>query len=177
MLNADRFLPVDDTLIPLGDPKPVKDTAMDFTTAKKIGLDMAKVEGGYDHCFILNKKSDELSLVGRATESTSGRVMEISTTQPAVQLYCGNFLDGSITTEGKSYEKHYGFLPRNATLSRFAEPARVSDDRPEAGRNVQAHDGLQVRRAEVVSAAQTLASLPSGAKHGRVRAVRSGPSG
>ena len=109
MLNADRFLPVDDTLIPLGDPKPVKGTAMDFTTPKRIGVDMANVEGGYDHCFVLNKKGEEMSLVARVTEPTSGRLMEVTTTQPAVQLYCGNFLDGSITADGKTYEKHYGF--------------------------------------------------------------------
>ena len=109
MLQADRFLPVDDTLIPLGDPKAVKGTAMDFTAPKKIGRDMAQVEGGYDHCYILNKKNGELSLAARATEAASGRVMEVFTTQPAVQLYCGNFLDGSVSGGGKAYEKHFGF--------------------------------------------------------------------
>jgi aldose 1-epimerase len=107
-LNADRFLPVDDTLIPLGELKAVKGTAMDFTTAKKVGADMAKVEGGYDHCYILVRKDDGLSLAAKVVEPTSGRVMEVYTTQPAIQFYGGNFLDGSITTGGKAIEKHYG---------------------------------------------------------------------
>ena len=108
LINADRYLPVDDTLIPLGDPKSVQGP-MDFTTAKKIGRDMANVEGGYDHCYVLNKKADELSLVARATEPTSGRVMEIFTTQPAVQFYGGNFLNGTVSAGGKVYKKHFGF--------------------------------------------------------------------
>ena len=108
-LNADRFLPVDDTLIPLGDPKPVRGTAMDFNTAKTIGKEIEKVEGGYDHCYVLNKKGDELSLAARVYEPTSGRAMEVFTTQPAVQFYTGNFLDGTVTGGGKAYQKHFGF--------------------------------------------------------------------
>ena len=96
MLNADRFLPVDSTLIPLGRLDPVKGTAMDFTAPKPIGRDMAQVEGGYDHCYVLSRKGDGLSLAARVTEPTSGRVMEVYTTQPAIQFYTGNFLDGTI---------------------------------------------------------------------------------
>ena len=111
LLNADRFLAVDDTLIPLpGEPKPVKDTAMDFNKPKKIGAEIQKVEGGYDHCYVLNRKpGEEMALVARVSEPASGRVMEIRTTEPAVQFYTGNFLDGSIKAGGKTYEKHYGF--------------------------------------------------------------------
>ncbi|MGA2619728.1 MAG: galactose-1-epimerase [Thermoguttaceae bacterium] len=108
LLEADRFLPVDDTLIPLGEPKPVRGTGMDFTTAKPLGRDMAQVEGGYDHCYVLNKKGDELALAARVSEPTRGRVMEVYTTQPGIQLYVGNFLDGSITVGGKPCEKHFG---------------------------------------------------------------------
>jgi len=108
MINADRFLPVDDTLIPLGRPKAVKGTAMDFTSPKPIGRDMARVEGGYDHCYLLNKKDFEMSLCARVVEPGSGRVMEVSTTQPAVQFYGGNFLDGSVSADGKPYQRHYG---------------------------------------------------------------------
>jgi len=108
-LNADRFLPVDSTLIPLGELKPVKGTAMDFTSPKAIGKDMAQVEGGYDHCYVLSRKDDGLSLAARVTEPTSGRAMEIFTTQPAIQFYGGNFLDGTIRGGGKTYEKHNGF--------------------------------------------------------------------
>ena len=108
-LNADRYLDVDATLIPLGAAKPVRGTPMDFTTTKTIGRDLAKVDGGYDHCYVLNKQGAELSLMARALEPTSGRTMEAYTTEPAVQFYGGNFLDGTITAGGKSYKKHYGF--------------------------------------------------------------------
>ena len=107
-LNADRFLPVDATLIPLGRLDPVKGTAMDFTSPKPVGRDMPQVEGGYDHCYVLSRHGDGLSLAARVTEPASGRVMEVYTTQPAIQFYCGNFLDGTIRAGGKTYAKHYG---------------------------------------------------------------------
>ena len=110
MLHADRFLPVDDGLIPLGRLDPVKGTPMDFTEPKTIGARIAQVDGGYDHCYVLNKKEGEkLSLAARVVEPKSGRVMEIRTTQPAIQLYTGNFLDGTVTGGGVAYEKHYAF--------------------------------------------------------------------
>jgi aldose 1-epimerase len=108
-INADRFLPVDSTLIPLGEAKPVEGTAMDFTSPKTMGRDMGEVEGGYDHCYVLTRKGDDLSLAARVVEPASGRVMEIYTTQPAIQFYGGNFLDGTIRGGGKTYQKHYGF--------------------------------------------------------------------
>jgi len=108
MLNADRFLPVDDTLIPLGRLDAVKGTPMDFTSPKAIGKDMAQVEGGYDHCYVLICKNHGLNLAARVAEPTGGRVMEVYTTQPAVQFYCGNFLDGTIHADGKTYDKHFG---------------------------------------------------------------------
>jgi len=109
MLNADRYLTVEETLIPLGRVDAVKGTPMDFTSPKAIGKDMAQVEGGYDHCYVLVRKGDGLSLAARVTEPTSGRVMEVYTTQPAVQFYGGNFLDGTIHAGGKTYDKHFGF--------------------------------------------------------------------
>jgi aldose 1-epimerase len=108
MLNAERYLPVDTGLIPLGEPKPVKDTPMDFTQPKTIGSRIAQVEGGYDHCYVLNEQEDEkLTLAARLFEPKSGRVMEIHTTQPAIQLYTGNFLDGTVSGGGVAYQKHY----------------------------------------------------------------------
>ncbi len=107
MINADRVLPVDSTLIPLGRLDAVQGTAFDFTTPKPIGRDMAQVEGGYDHCYVLKREGEGLSLAARVTEPTSGRVMEVYTTQPAVQFYGGNFLDGTITADGKAYGKHF----------------------------------------------------------------------
>lgn len=113
-INADRILPVDNTLIPTGKLDPVKGTVYDFTKPKPIGKDMppfdlAKNEGGYDHCYVLNRNGSGMELAAHVVEPTSGRVMEVFTTQPAVQFYVGNYLDGSISGGGKAYKKHYGF--------------------------------------------------------------------
>jgi len=109
-INADRYLPVDDTLIPLGRLDPVHGTPMDFTTPQTIGSRIAQVKGGYDHCYVLVKKvGEELSLAARAEDPKTGRWMEVYTTQPAVQFYTGNFLDGKLQAHGAVYRKHYGF--------------------------------------------------------------------
>lgn len=110
VLNADRYTPVDKGLIPTGEIKLVKGTPMDFTIPQPIGARIAEVEGGYDHNYVLNNTNDSMVLAARVFEPTSGRVMEIYTTEPGVQFYSGNFLDGSITGKsGKVYYKHYGF--------------------------------------------------------------------
>lgn len=107
-LNADRFLPVDKGLIPTGELRPVVGNVFDFTKPTVIGKGINEVKdeqinlgGGYDHAWILNKKEDnELSLAATVLEKTSGRKMEVMTTEPAIQFYTGNFLDGSITGKG-----------------------------------------------------------------------------
>ncbi len=110
MLQADRYLPVDDGLIPLGELAGVTGTPMDFTKPKTIGSRIAQVEGGYDHCYVLNKEeAGGMSLAARVVEPASGRVMEIYTTQPGIQLYTGNFLDGTLTVAGAPCRKHYAF--------------------------------------------------------------------
>jgi len=111
MLNADRYLPVDDGLIPTGELKAVKGTPMSFVESQTIGSRIGEVKGGYDHCYALNKTQGNagLSLVARVVDPGSGRVMEIFTTQPGVQFYSGNFLDGTIGAGGKKYGKHFGF--------------------------------------------------------------------
>ena len=111
MLQRRRYLAVDEGLIPIGEPRPVKDTPMDFTRPMTIGARIDKVAGGYDHCYVLDKpKGDNsLSLAARASEPTSGRTLEIYTTQLAIQFYTGNFLDGTITAGGKTHNKHFGF--------------------------------------------------------------------
>lgn len=113
MLNADRYLPVDAQLIPTGELKSVRGTPMDFTKPVEIGSRMDQVPGepnGYDHCFVINQESPgKLTLAARVKEPTSGRVMEIHTTEPAIQLYTGNFLDGSIRSRGAQYEQHHAF--------------------------------------------------------------------
>jgi len=111
MLNADGYLPVDNGLIPLGKIAPVKGTPMDFVARPMtIGSRIAEVKGGYDHCYVLNKKeAGKLSLAAKITDPKSGRVMEILTDQPGVQFYTGNFLDGTMKAGGKSYVKNGGF--------------------------------------------------------------------
>ena len=116
MINADRFTPVDKNLIPTGELKSVKGTPFDFTTSTKIG---ARIEDkdeqltlghGYDHNFVINRKGPGLTLAARAYEPTTGRVLEVSTTQPGVQFYTGNFLDGTVTgKEGHVYKRRFGF--------------------------------------------------------------------
>jgi len=113
-LNADRFTPVDSTLIPTGEVRSVAGSPFDFRTATAIG---ARIEEGdqqlrygrgYDHNFVLNKGSDTLAAL--VYEPTSGRVMEIATTEPGVQFYSGNFLDGTLRGKhGVVYRHRYGF--------------------------------------------------------------------
>jgi aldose 1-epimerase len=110
MLKADKYTPVDKGLIPTGEIKSVKNSPMDFTKAMTIGSRIDKVVGGYDHNYVLNSGGGKLSLCAKVYEPGSGRVMEVYTTEPGIQLYTGNFLDGSITGKaGKVYKKHYGF--------------------------------------------------------------------
>ena len=101
-LNADHFTPVDSGLIPTGVLQPVAGTPFDFKKSTAIGgrIDQGdeqlKLGKGYDHNWVLNKKGSELSLAARVEDPTTGRVMEVWTTQPGIQFYTGNFLDGTI---------------------------------------------------------------------------------
>ena len=109
-IDADRYLSVDETLIPLGELANVEGTPMDFTEPEPIGSRIGQVGSGYDHCYVLNKRqADELSLAARAVDPSSGRVMEVFTTQPGMQLYTANFLDGTLTVAGVPCKKHHGF--------------------------------------------------------------------
>jgi aldose 1-epimerase len=117
VLNADKFLPTDAGLIPTGELKPVAGTPFDFTAAHLIGerindttdIDI-KLGGGYDHCWVFSDQSNKLKSVAMVTEPVSGRTMEVLTTEPAVQFYTGNFLNGSATGKsGVKYERRYGF--------------------------------------------------------------------
>lgn len=116
MINADRFTPIDSTLIPTGELKSVRGTPMDFTTPTAIGARIGEKDpqliraGGYDHNFVLVKKGTGLGLAARVSDSSSGRVMEVLTTEPGLQFYSGNFLDGhNVGKGGKKYEHRYGF--------------------------------------------------------------------
>lgn len=108
MLLANHFTPVNEQLIPTGIIASVKGTPMDFTTPKKIGKEIGKVPGGYDHNWVLKKSGNDLEKAGSLYHSGSGRFMEIFTTEPGIQFYSGNFLDGTLknTKEGKRYIRH-----------------------------------------------------------------------
>jgi aldose 1-epimerase len=114
-IAADEMTPVDDTLIPTGRLAPVKGTVFDFTLPTTIGARIAKVPIappiGYDHNYVLRKaEAGGLTLAARVTEPTSGRVMEVRTTEPGIQFYSGNFLDGTLKNrKGVPYEKHAAF--------------------------------------------------------------------
>ncbi len=111
MLDADYFTPVDETLIPTGELRPVEGTPFDFRHPTAIGArinaddQQLKFGLGYDHNFVLNGTMGELRMVGKLSEATTGRVMEIWTTEPGIQFYSGNFLDGSII--GKNGTVYY----------------------------------------------------------------------
>jgi aldose 1-epimerase len=111
-LEADRITAVDSAanLIPTGEIVPVAGTPFDFTAPHAIGERIGQVEGGYDHNFVLRSGGGALALAARVEEPVSGRGMEIWTDQPAIQLYTGNFLDGTVVGKGgKAYQKHFAF--------------------------------------------------------------------
>lgn len=108
-LFASRYTPVDATLIPTGSVDSVKGGPMDFLTSTSIGSRIASVPGGYDHNWVLDRTGPGLIRAVRLEEESSGRAMEVWTTEPAIQFYSGNFLDGTITGKGgKVYQKYFG---------------------------------------------------------------------
>lgn len=121
-IDADHFTPTDATSIPTGELRDVRGTPFDFTRPTSIGAriddddEQLKFAGGYDHNFVLNAPArgnrvpDSLRLAARVSEPTTGRLMEVWTTEPGLQLYSGNFLDGSEVGKGcKTYKHRYGF--------------------------------------------------------------------
>jgi aldose 1-epimerase len=115
-INADRITPVDNSLIPTGRLQDVAGTPFDFRRPAAIGArieendEQLKFGGGYDHNWVPNKPASQLAVVARVTERTSGRVLEVSSTQPGLQFYTGNFLDGTITGKGgRVYQRRHGF--------------------------------------------------------------------
>lgn len=104
-LVADHFTPVDTTLIPTGEIKAVAGTPFDFTKPEIIGSRIDAVPGaapgGYDHNYVINRKDSSLQLVATLTDSTSGRKLEVFTTEPGIQFYSGNFLNGAFVSGGK----------------------------------------------------------------------------
>lgn len=113
-IAADRFVPINTTFIPTGELKSVEGTPFDFRTPTAIGAridanDTQTKNGlGYDHCWVFNNPGDT-NPMATAYEPTSGRVLEMTTTEPGVQFYSGNFLSGSAKGKGVTYNKRFGF--------------------------------------------------------------------
>lgn len=115
-LNADSLVAVDDKLIPTGKLIPVAGTPLDFRTAHAVGerIDdtsdkQIRFGGGYDHCWVLNKTGNEaLPSIATVYDPSSGRLMEVFSTEPGVQFYTGNFLDGKLNGKGVTYTRRYG---------------------------------------------------------------------
>lgn len=113
---ADRYTPVDSTLIPTGELAPVEGTPFDFRQPTTIGERIAASHpqlhraGGYDHNFVLHREGDGLAHAARVYEPSTGRVLDIFTTEPGLQFYSGNFLDGSVTGKAeRAYRHRFGF--------------------------------------------------------------------
>ena len=108
MINSDGVTEMGDDLTVNGEILPVADTPLDFTVSKTVGKDIKQMANGYDHNFCLRGDVGKMKIAAVVFEPVSGRVMEISTTEPGVVFYTGNFLDGSVTGKGgKVYSKHY----------------------------------------------------------------------
>jgi aldose 1-epimerase len=118
-INADKYLPVDATLIPTGEQKNVEGTPFDFREAKTIGRDIVKENEdeqlkrglGFDHCWVLNEQNSGVRFAASAYHPESGRLLEVFTDEPGIQFYTGNFLDGTLTQKGGvgTYGKRSGF--------------------------------------------------------------------
>lgn len=113
LISADYYTPSDETLIPTGELSPVRGTPMDFTTARPIGARLAELHStppGYDHNCVINRAGKGLALAARVFEGGSGRTMDAYTTQPGMQFYTANYLDGSLLGKGGVvYQRHAGF--------------------------------------------------------------------
>jgi aldose 1-epimerase len=111
-LNADKYTPVDSTLIPTGEIASVANTPLDFRKPTTIGARIGELKeiGGYDHNFVVNGSAGTLRIAARVTEPTSGRQVEVWTTEPGVQFYSAIHLDGSLTGKGGLAYQKYGAL-------------------------------------------------------------------
>jgi len=109
-LQSDEYTAVSPELVPSGEIAKVAGTPLDFTSPHVVGERIGKVEGGYDHNYIVRGKPGELRPMAKVVEKTTGRVMEISATNPAIQFYSGNFLDEIVVTGkgGMVYHIHQG---------------------------------------------------------------------
>lgn len=109
-LHADSYTPVNSQLIPTGEIASVENTPFDFTDLKKIGSRISQVEGGYDHNFVLDKEAAEETIAAELVDKQSGRKLTVLTTEPGIQFYSGNFLDGSLENENDTQLEQYSGL-------------------------------------------------------------------
>lgn len=130
-INADYYLPTDETAIPYGAPEKVEGTPMDFRTPYLVGTrideptDQLTWARGYDHTYILNKEEGELGFCARCQSPKTGIIMETYTTQPGVQLYTGNWMTGNF--EGKNGQRY----PARAALCLETQHFPDSPNKPE----------------------------------------------
>ena len=110
MINASSYIVIDENLIPTGEIRDIQGSPMDFSLPTKVGSRILQVEGGYDHCYVINEGPDQMRFIAKVHEETTGRIMEVYSSEPGVQFYSGNFLDGGISGKGSIvYDKHLGF--------------------------------------------------------------------
>jgi aldose 1-epimerase len=134
MINASFFTPIDETCIPSGEIKSVHGTPFDFTSSKRIGAEIDKTDeqlkngAGYDHNFVLSHRAGTYGLAARAYDKASGRVMEVHTTQPGVQLYSANWIDNEKGKHGNRYGRRWAFcletqhFPNSVNVPHFPSP-------------------------------------------------------
>ncbi|MFA6508386.1 MAG: aldose epimerase family protein, partial [Treponemataceae bacterium] len=109
LIHSSAYLPVGSTLIPTGSLAETEGTPFDFRTRKSIGRDLSIAGGGYDHCFVVDGEIGKMRPSAEIFEPSSGRSLKLTTTQPGVQFYTGNFLDNIAGKRGSVYDKHAGF--------------------------------------------------------------------
>jgi aldose 1-epimerase len=107
-IMSEKYTVVDENATPTGEIRSVQSTPFDFNSSKEIGRDIEKIPGGYDHNFILSSEGD-LKLAAQVYEPDSGRVLEVLTTEPGLQFYSGNFLDGTLSGKKRTFTKHSAF--------------------------------------------------------------------
>lgn len=141
-INADKFVAVDDELIPTGNLASVDNTPMDFRVPTQIGLrinddfEQLKLTGGYDHCFVINKSNNSIEKIAALSDEQSGRVMEVYTDAIGVQFYAGNFIENNkvVGKENCSYKNRSGicletgFLPDSVNRLDFPSPVLKANE-------------------------------------------------
>ena len=150
MLNAAFYTPSDDTLIPTGAIKPVKGTPLDFTKSHKIGdhiLDVGTDPTGYDHNYVINGAAHTLKLAAKVHEPITGRTLTMYTTEPGVQFYTANFLEGNLTgTGGVTYNQHGAFCLEAQHYPDFDQPSEIPDRRAASRRNIPPNNRVHLFR-------------------------------